>query len=310
MASTNTLAHTSDRSGLGRLDDAVVPKLQAGARTTAQVAAMPLRSVVRAEDAVAGAAARWGVRHRRALVLLATTLAVAGSWIHFQRYPEIQQAQAEQTVSRPGEATGSRSDALAGGAQVVGPVSGEGVRSYIDDRHAELAALPADETRLAVISFAEYVTPEEALVGVPAGARIHVAQLRIPAAGEEPFQTEVADNDVIGSIERGLAAPMAAFAEEEAALEELIPTVTDPEFKTAYERDLEELRVIRNLVNSGAGTVFAVVVEAPVRDLQALLALDSVRLVDVAPGEAHAASSGFFGLLPEDRDVVTYGNRR
>lgn len=302
----------SDRSGLERLDAAVVPRLQSGAHAAARTAGAPLRSISRAEDAVAGGLVRWWVRHRQLVLLAATVLAVLGSAVHFARYPEVRQAEADrraaaerQTVSEPGVPSGSPG-ALAGGAQATGPVIGADVSSYIEERHEDLAELPAGERRLAVVSFGEYLSAAEALAGVPEGATIHAAQLRIPAEGEEPFQTEVVGNDLLGSVERALADPLAEFAREEADLEELIPTVTDPAFRQDYEARLAELRAIRNLINSGAGTVFAVVIEAEVGALQDLID-DAVRLVDVAPGETQFDRSGFFGLRPEDRETVTYG---
>lgn len=302
------------RAGLGGLDDLVVPFLQWGARRAAHAAEGPLRVAARWEERVAhGRAYRWLRRRARVVLLVTTLIAFTGSAVHLQRYPRLQEerraaaeAAREQTIRPVGQ---PRGDALAGGGQITGPIVGARVEDHVEARRAVLLAAPADDERYAVVSFDGYLTAEEALAALPDGVEVLEAQVRIPDVNAVPLQTEVVAGDLVGSVARVLEQERTVLLEEIAGLREYVESgsVTDEAFLEAFQADLDRAVAVRNLLDSGAGTVFALVVRAEVADLRVLDGHGEVRLVDLAPGETDLASSVFFGLRPEDVDRVTYG---
>lgn len=304
--------------GLGAIDDRVVPRLQIAARRTATRLAAPIRALDRLDRAVLGdRRVRRIYRARGALTLLLVAIAFAGTLVHVDRLPELREqerarreAASEQDVRRPGQGPSGPGDALAGGAQVVGPGLGQPLEEYVDQRRSALAELdPASGRRVAVVSFDEYTTPDQVLELLPDDASLHFAQIRLPAEGLTPVETEVLGGDLAGSIERAIEVPIAELAAEEEEARTLLEsgTVEDEAFRRDLQLRVEELAAVRSLVNSGTGLIFAVVIEASVEGLLALSEAQGVRLVDVGAPETDADDSGFFGLLPEDTEVATYG---
>lgn len=256
-------------------------------------------------------------RLRRGVTLLLVAMAFAGTLVHLDRYSEQREREAaereaaeQQDVRRPGDGVATE-DVLAGGAQVVGPALGADLPTYVGARREALdGAADGSEPRVAVVSFAEYAAPADVLDILPSGSAVRFAQVRIPAEGLTPFETEVVGGDLIGSVERALDAPMSQLASEEQEARTLLEsgTVEDEEFVRDLQLRIEELAAVRNLVNSGSGLIFAVVIEAPLDALQALAEDQRVRLVDLASAEIEIENSGFYGLLPEDDEVATYGS--
>lgn len=305
----------SDRgsgSPLRRLDDAVVPHMQRAARRAVRAAGAPFRWVRRWEAGLAeGRPERFLWRHRQELVLAVALIAFVGSYVHLQRFPDRSAQATDQRRSvapTPAATAGDDGPALAGGAVVVGPAQDEELGPYIDARRGALDALPAEETRVAVVSFEEYLTGEEADDLIPDGLSPLLVLMRLPDQEMEPVE-----NEVDGSIERGVAQAVAAererIAREEAEFQELLEsgTVEDEDFVAEFREQVERLRAIRNLLDTGAGTVFAVVVEGSAGDLRQLAEDDGVRLVDPAPAETDPETSTFYGLLPDDTDTASYG---
>lgn len=297
------------RSALRRLDDAVVPALQRGARATASFLASPLRGLRRWEARFAhGRPERFLWRNRQALVLVVALIAFAGSYVHLQRYPDLAAgADGPRPGAVPGPTAGPTGGDLPGGSAVVGPAEGAALADYVRERQDALAEAP-DGERLAVVSFGEYVTPERAAELIPDGLEAVSVQLRIPDEQMEPFTIEVEDG-IASAADEAIAAERQRIADEEAEFEELLGsgTVEDEDFLEEFRQQLERLKAVRNLLDSGAGTVFAVVVEGSVGDLREVADDDGVRLVDLAPEEADPDSSTFYGLLPDDDERATYG---
>lgn len=300
---------SDDRSALRRLDDAVVPALQRAARATTSFLASPLRGLRRWEERFAnGRPERFLWRNRQALALVVALIAFAGSYVHLQRYPDLAAgADGPRPGPVPGPTVGPTGGDLPGGSIVVGPAEGAVLADYVQERRDALAEAPEGE-RLAVVSFEEYVTPERAAELIPDGFEPVSIQLRLPDGQMEPFTVEVEDG-IASAAEDAIAGERQRIADEEAEFEELLGsgTVEDEDFLEEFRQQLERLKAVRNLLDSGAGTVFAVVVEGPVEDLRELADEDAVRLVDLAPEEADAASSTFYGLLPDDDERATYG---
>lgn len=306
---------TTDAPGaLARLDERVVPSLQRGARRAARVLAAPLRVLGRWEERVAGGRPlRFAARNRQLVLLVAVTIAAAGSFVHLLRYPEIRDARRaselagrEQTVREPTAPV----DVAGDGVGTVGPVLGRSLDDYVDERREALVELGADAERLAVVSFDEYVTPEAVADVLPEGVRIRFAQYRIPAEGERPLETEVVRDDLVGSVDRAVEAVLGPILTEIEEAERLIDSgsVEDEAFLEDLRRRVSELEAVRNLLDSTSRVVFAVVVEADGETLRTLAEADGVRLVDVAEEPLDASRSSFFGLVPEDRERATFGS--
>ncbi|MDX1620592.1 MAG: hypothetical protein R3320_06360 [Nitriliruptorales bacterium] len=299
---------------LRQVDGSAVPALQRAARGSIRVLGRPFRAVRRWEDR-----SWFGVvaRHRGVVAFVAVAIATAASAVHFDRYPDILAAEAEaraaaerQTVRVPGTSAGDGQPSLAGGAVEIGPPVGVDLERYITDCHEELAEFgDGEEAIVAVVSFDAYLEPGEVLERLPEDVTVRFAQYRIPAEGEPPLETEVVGGDLAASIDRAIGDALEPIRAEEAEVEKLIEsgTVEDEEYLADYERRLSELRSVKNVLETGAPVVFAVVVEGPVGALQQLVDAERVRLVDPAPGETDLDSSAFFGVRPDDTDRATYG---
>lgn len=298
---------SDDRSALRRLDDAVVPALQRRARAIASFLASPLRALRRWEERFAhGRPERFLWRNRQALVLVVALIAFAGSYVHLQRYPDLA---AQADGPRPGSvpSAGPTGRGLSGESVVVGPAEGTMLADYVQERQDVLAEAP-DGQRVAVVSFGEYVTPDRAAELIPDGLEPVSVQLRVPDDQMEPFTVEVEDG-IASAAEEAIEGERQRIADEEAEFEELLGsgTVEDEDFLEEFRQQLERLKAVRNLLDSGAGTVFAVVVRGSVDDLRQVADEDAVRLVDLAPIGVDPGSSTFYGLLPDDDERATYG---
>lgn len=297
-------------SRLARLDDRIVPVIRRGARRAVQVTGAPFRALRRLEDRVAARPVRVLLRFRQLLVLVTALVLFAGSYVHLQRYPDLRAA-ASREGGQPTSGSADGGDTLPGAVPFVGPTVNEDVAGYVEDRRAALAAADDADERLAIVSFVEYLTGEEASALVGDGFEVVRVQIRVPAA-EQPPVDGPADDGLVATVRRTVDTERARIAGEEAALNELLESgsVEEKDFEEVYRADLDALAAARDLLDAGGGTVFAVVVRAPVGALRALAEHERVRLVDLAPTEADPDSSTFYGLLPEDRDEVSFGALR
>ena len=170
----------------------------------------------------------------------------------------------------------------------VGPAAGTDLAGYVSGRKAALAAVR--EERVAVVSFVKYSTQAQAkaLIGTAP-----VVSLLVAPPGIAPAV-------VTGDLTAWATAQTAASTAERDEIMKLIPTVTDPAFKTFYNAEVARLdKALKNFSPTSA-LVFGVVVRAQPAALQALGAKADVRLVDVAATGAPAADTMYRGLRPEE----------
>lgn len=296
-----------------RVDERVVPTLQRAARALARGLGAPLRWLARWEEGVAdGRLVAVIERRSRVVVLLAVAIAFGGSAVHLQRYPELREAQRQAASPDPDPvATLPGETATTPQVVTVGPALGEDLEAYVAQRQAALAGLPDAQRALAVVSLTAYADAAAVAEWLGPDTVPLQAQYRIPADDAAPSSVEVLGGDLEGAVSRAVAAARAPIAEEEQAAKDLLAsgTVEDEGFREDLELRVSELQAIRNLLDSGAPVLFAVVVEGPISSLRALAERDDVRLVDPAPPGAAQDTAIFYGLLPEDADEASYGRR-
>ncbi len=179
-----------------------------------------------------------------------------------------------------GDRDETAADVIVGGLSPrggLGPLPGTEVATYLRARGNALAAEPTPGAlRAAVVSFRTYLTPAaaRAALGATAAERFLVA---VP--GGRPGVV-AADADlktfVTGQRKEAVA--------EKAALEQLLPTVTDDDFRRQYQADIDRLAALLAApADTTAAVVFAAVVEATVGELMTVATDDDVRLVDAVP---------------------------
>ena len=173
----------------------------------------------------------------------------------------------------------------------IGPLPGTSVASYVRSRGADLAAVTGSR-RAAVVSFTSYRTREDVL---PSLGGVEVTALLVALPGGRPVEARV-DED-LGALAKRQRDEATA---EKKALEELLPTVQDPDFKRQYEADIDRLAALLAGPARPPAIVYGAVVVGRGDALRAIAARAGVRLVDVAldaevPGPGEAA-----GLRPEE----------
>ena len=170
----------------------------------------------------------------------------------------------------------------------VGPSPGTEVVGYVTARKAALAA--ARDERVAVVSLAKYSTEAQAKALI--GTMPAVALLVAPPG--------IAPAVVTGDLATWSKAQTEASTAERDEIKKLIPTVTDPAFKTFYNAEVVRLdKALKNFSPTSA-LVFGMVVRGPSAALQALGAKAGIRLVDVAENATPAPNAVFRGLRPEE----------
>lgn len=290
------------RSVLARVDDAVVPRLQRGLRTTGHGLAWPKRALHRLDRRfLGGRPARAAHEHRGLVALVIVVVAFGAGLANFQRYPELrEQERAEQAGTDTGQST-SAGDA----AQAVGPVSGAEVEPYLQARRQALAQAPEDGGRVAVVSFTDFRTAEE-VAGDLEGLQVHEAGYRLPEREPRPEYLPV-DDDLVAAVDTMITERVEELEQEEADVASTLETTDDEDFREDFEARLDELRAQRNTLSSDPAILFSVVVEGPTERLRALAAREPVRLVDLAPEDTDPATTTFHGVLPTATDRFDHG---
>ena len=172
----------------------------------------------------------------------------------------------------------------------LGPLPGTSVPSYL--RAAEAARPSIEGRRAAVVSFAGYRTVAQA-TDVLEGT--DVVRWLVALPGGRPEELE-ADRDLAAWI----AGQRDEAAAEKKALEELLPTVEDPDFQRQYRADIDQLAALLDAGTDRRDVVFGAVVVGPARTLLALADRPDVRVVD-ADGDATPPPVGAtVGLRPEE----------
>lgn len=299
-------------SRLRRLDDVLVPRLQRLARPVGRVLGFPARLLHALDRRFAGGRpARAAHEHRGLVAFVAVAIAFGAAAVNFQRYPALQQqarqaAQNSGAPASPGDGVpGGDNDAASSGS--VGPVVAGEVEPYLASRRDALAEAPADEVRVAVVSFDAFLEPGE-VDDLLAGVDVQLVQYRLPERTPRPAEVEVADDGVAARLDTEIDQLVAELEQEEAEVASTLESgVEDPAFRADYEARLDELVALRNTLRSDPAIVFASVVRGPVEALRELARREAVRLVDLAPVDAPPQDTTFYGVLPTDRDHFTFG---
>jgi hypothetical protein len=191
-----------------------------------------------------------------------------------------------------GVGSGDGVGTLAGG---IGPLPGSSVTAYVRSRSSALAGVGDGDTRAAVVSFAAYRTVAAARAEVEAvdGVEVEAVLLALPGGRPTSVDAGVDPSDVV-------ADQRAQAASEKAALEELLPTVTDADFKLQYQADIDRLTALLARPGDVGPVVHAVVVVADGAALRRLAGRPGVRLVDPGPAARVPGPAGVAGLRPEE----------
>jgi hypothetical protein len=165
------------------------------------------------------------------------------------------------------------------------------VASYVRSRGADLASVTSAR-RAAVVSFSSYRTRESVLAAL---GGVEVTALLVALPGGRPVEAGVEED--LGALAKRQRDEASA---EKKALEELLPTVQDPDFKRQYQADIDRLAALLAGPSKPSDIVYGAVVVGRGDALRAISARAGVRLVDVAldaevPGPGEAS-----GLRPEE----------
>ncbi len=182
----------------------------------------------------------------------------------------------------------------------VGALPATAVSTYLRARRAALAAAPPAASRVAVVSFVEY---QERSAALETMAGVDVTNFLVALPAGRPLVVGLAD-DFAALARRSREEAVA----ERRALEELLPTVEDVDFKRQYQADLERLgELLARSPEMNGPVVYAVVAVGPVARFRAIASSSSkVRLVDVGPTADVPTITGLAGLRPEE--TTTTGN--
>lgn len=180
----------------------------------------------------------------------------------------------------------------------VGPPPGRLVAPYLQARTRELAG--ARGTRSAVVSFARYLDePTASRALSSAGVKVHVLLVAPPGGS----LGEVAPTP--GSVAEVVRRQRAEALAEKRALEELLPTVQDPDFVRQYEQDVARLAALARWLERPGPLVYGAVVTGSAEQLQRLARRPEVRLVDAAATDQVPPAGVARALRPEE--MVTVG---
>lgn len=176
----------------------------------------------------------------------------------------------------------------------IGPLPGTAVAPYERARAQALEDVPAQERRAAIVSFDEYRVVDAALEAA-AGLERHSLLLALP--GGRPVEVGVGA-DLAGIVRR----QREEAAAEKKALEDLLPTVTDDDFRRQYQDDIDRLGELLEAPADVGAVVHAVLVIGTGDALRRTARVPGVRLVDPGrdasvPGVGQAA-----GLRPEETE--------
>ncbi|HWL36065.1 MAG TPA: hypothetical protein VNQ77_07705 [Frankiaceae bacterium] len=194
----------------------------------------------------------------------------------------------------------------------LGPDLGERVSDYVKTTQTRLrTAMPGspDGTVVAVVSFAGYRTPEQVAEAVGT-LQVHRILYRVPLPLPEGPIKEAAVQDVVADTKREfrrLAAERDAEAKE---LRKVAATIeNDPAQKAEDLRNAAIADREVKLLRGPCACIYGVVVRARLRLLTDALNLTAIRAIDVSNVDAKVEDFTFTALLPEDKRVVTGGNR-
>jgi hypothetical protein len=190
----------------------------------------------------------------------------------------------------------------------IGPLPGQQVADYLRQarqRLAQVAAARPDASSLAIVDLSGYRRAHD-VVQLFRGMQVSQVHYRVRVAGLDtrPHVAAVSGADQIpgvvqrsGQVEASTAVSLERYAST-------LPTTT-PALKQQHDLLVKQAVIARAeaaRLNGSCACIFAVVVQAPAKRLQALAALRAVRVVDPAPAGSAPGSVGFMPLPP---DVTT-----
>ena len=173
----------------------------------------------------------------------------------------------------------------------LGPLPGTSVSDYVRAADAELAGVAAGR-RAAVVSFSGYRTPEQARDLVSGG---EVVSWLVALPGGRP--QELAPDRDLAAWTKGQRDEATA---EKKALEQLLPTVEDPDFRRQYQADIDHLGALLAAGSDRRDVVFGALVVASAGELRSLGARPDVRLVDVDGDDEPPPPTAYEGIRPEE----------
>lgn len=193
---------------------------------------------------------------------------------------------------RAGQSATPNDDPVLGGepSAAIGPESGVEIAEYVSPVRAALD--DADGSHVAVVSLTEYRSVSDA-ASMTNAPDVELLALLVALPGASPGVVEP------GDVERFVESQVDAARDEHAAIEELLPTVTDPEFEAFYRDELERFDRTVQAADPRGPIVFGFVVRAGADVLRELASSDGVRLVDVGGDDADPLDVR--GLRPEER---------
>lgn len=177
-----------------------------------------------------------------------------------------------------------------GSTERIGPSPGQEVERYVADRRGALEMVEGE--RLAVVSLTGYSSVEtvEDLL-----ENVELDRYLVALVGGEPIETRSVDDafaEVVDDAEMQLA-----------ELEQLAPTVEDPEFADFYAEEIERYRRLLDSADQGA-VVYGLVVVGAASDFRALASRASVRLVDVSESSRVDRGAPVRGIRPEETATI------
>jgi hypothetical protein len=172
----------------------------------------------------------------------------------------------------------------------LGPLPGTSVTAYVRAATKELA--DAEGRRAAVVSFAGYRTPEQAAELVD-GADVVALLVALPGGRPQ----ELAPDRDLAVWTKGQRDEASA---EKRALEQLLPTVEDPDFKRQYQADIDHLAALLAVGSDRRDVVFGALVVGPSAALRSIGARPGVRMVDVDADATPPKSTNYEGVRPEE----------
>jgi hypothetical protein len=289
------------RSWPQHLDATVLPVVRRVLRGAGTTIAAPFAALTRWERSEARPApVRRAAGHPGTVALLAGVVVFSGSLLHLLRFDDASPARAEVADEQPVTAPGERAPAE------LGPRVGVDLELYVQGRREALAALDADAEIRAMVSFAEYLAPDDLSVG--AAAELEALHVRVPVTDEPPTSAEVAGRDPAEVAAALVEEEIDRLEEEERELRALLDNdVDDPEFEREYERRADELEETRAVLVDEGDIVFAITVVGRVDALRELQQHPDVRLVDPVGAVEETRRTRLYGLLPEDLDRASHG---
>lgn len=206
--------------------------------------------------------------------------------------------------SEPGRAREPRVQTPAP-AQTLGPQEGEDPGAYIARKQATLKTRAAREGHaltVGVVSFDGYRKVADLDSFLSARKyRPELVFVRIPLPRFDPEAVRLEDSALAEALSPAVGKrKITTLQEELTALEELIPTTEDPEYRAVYEADAENLSKAIALLRGDPTVVFGFAIETSFANFGKLSGTKGVRLADVpATGTAGFSSHVLTAIQPD-----------